>query len=512
MAAEPVSISMVTKKDFTQDSFINDYHNNSNDIDDVENKNENIRLIPHNDEIEASLISALLNRERAYEDISDFLLPEHFYIPAHQNIFALIKQLYDRGQVVNYQTLKHLISNDDIINQAGGIEYLRDIAANPLSLTQTAQMGHIIFDLFLKRQLINLGNNIIHKAYHDNLIESPALEQIAKSEEELFRLATGHRANDSLKSFSDVVATASSTAKQAHDNKDSIIGITSGFRDIDNMLGGFHQSDLLILAGRPAMGKTALATNIAYHAANFQSSHQKGCVLFFSLEMSSEQLALRILSEQSSISSDRIRRGVLSESEFQTFTQTADRIKDLKLIIDDTPGLQTNILRQRARRTARQQGLKLIIIDYLQLLQASQARANDSRVNQISEITRDLKIIAKELNVPIIALSQLSRSLEQRDDKRPQLSDLRESGSIEQDADVVSFIYREEYYLRPPEQRENESIDKFMERTQKYHDRLEEVRNITQLIIAKQRHGPTGTVELFFNSALTRFQNYDPHH
>lgn len=471
-----------------------------------------LRLAPHNDEIEASLISALLNRERAYEDISDYLLPEHFYIPAHQRLYALIKQLFDQGQVVSYQTLKHLISNDDTIQQAGGIDYLKQIAANPISLSNTAQMGQIIYDLFLKRALINLGNDMVHHAYDDNLLESPALDQIANTEEQLFQLASNHQGSDSLKDFANAISLAQDTAKKAHDNKGAVVGVSTGFRDIDEALGGLHGSDLLILAGRPAMGKTALATNIAFNATRHQQDNHDGMVLFFSLEMSSEQLALRILSEQSAIASDRIRRGALSDDEFTQFSQMAQEIKDMPLIIDDSPGIRTNAIRQRARRIARQKGVKMIIIDYLQLIQPSQARTQDSRVNQISEITRDLKIIAKELNVPIVALSQLSRALEQRDDKRPQLSDLRESGSIEQDADIVSFIYREEYYLRHPEKRENESEDKYMDRCRQYNERLENAKNITQVIIAKQRHGPLKTIDLYFNPELTRFQDLDRNH
>ena len=481
------------------------------------------RTPPVNYEAEQALLGALLANNAAYEKVSDFLQPVHFADPVHRQIFEACGRLIERGQIANAIQLKNLFDRENALADVGGAQYLAKLQGNYVTIINAVDYGKTIHDLYLRRQLIALGEDVVNDAFEFEL-DNPAQQQIEAAEQHLYNLAEVGQIEGGFKSFKAALTEAVEMAEVAYKRDGHIVGVPSGFRDLDKMLGGLHQSDLLILAARPSMGKTSLATNIAYNAA---SSHRKErdaegneierpeVVAFFSLEMSAEQLATRIISETSNVRSDQIRRGEIQEEEFDRVFQCSRKLHSLPLFIDDTPALSIAALRTRARRLKRQHGLSMIIVDYLQLMQPAPGRRSDNRVQEVSEITRGLKAIAKELNVPVIALSQLSRQTEQRDDKRPQLSDLRESGSIEQDADVVMFIYREEYYLgrEKPGQRANETDDKFRERQAKYEQLLEESRNKAEIIIAKQRHGPIGTVELQFNGEFTRFNDLaDDHH
>lgn len=484
--------------------------------------NPHYRSPPQNTEIEAALLGALLTHDRALEKVSEFLRAEHFFEPVHGRIYAAIEKLAETGQIASPLTLKHVFERDEALADAGGAEYLFDIAAHAPNVINVHDYGQTIHDLYLRRQLITLGEDMVNDAFAPDLDEK-APQQIESAEQKLYDLANIGELERSIVDLGDAVTEAIKMAEEAYKRDGHVVGVTTGFKDLDLKLGGLHPSDLLILAGRPSMGKTALATNIAYNAAaafkEITDSHgetvtEGGHVLFFSLEMSAEQLAGRILSEQSEIPSDQIRRGDIRQEDFDRLALAAQELNTLPLYIDDTPALTVSALRTRARRLKRQKKLHLIVVDYLQLLQGSPGGRNDNRVQEISEITRGLKTLAKELNVPVLALSQLSRQVENRDDKRPQLSDLRESGSIEQDADVVMFIYREEYYLEKAEPivRPDEDSIKFSERSQKWAERIEQVRNTASVIIAKQRHGPVGTIELYFDGRFTRFADYDRHH
>lgn len=481
------------------------------------------RMPPRNIEVEQALLGAILRNNRAFEQVGDFLLPKHFFAPEHQKIFALIKRVIDVGQEARPTTLKHLVESDEMLVAIGGGDYLFDLAANVVSVINAADYGRTIFDLFAKRELIGIGEDMVNEAYKHEVDEAWD-RHVERAEQRLYDLATTGQADKGATSLGDAARIALEAAESAFKRDSHIVGITTGLRDIDNMLGGLHPSDLLILAGRPAMGKTALATNIAFNAAaayrkfvdeaTGQEIEEGGHVLFFSLEMSAEQLAGRILSERAEVSSDKIRRGEISQEEFERIALATQELSRVPLYIDDTPALSITGLRQRARRIKRQHGLHLIVVDYLQLLQGPPDKRMDNRVQEVSEITRGLKTLAKELAVPVLALSQLSRQVESREDKRPLLSDLRESGSIEQDADVVSFVYRPEYYLEKehPEQRPNEADDKFHERVERHNLRLKESRNVAEFIIAKQRHGPVGIIELFFDGNFTRFADLDRDH
>ncbi len=476
-----------------------------------------LREPPFNYEAEQALLGAVLANNRAFERVSDFLLPEHFADETHGRIFEACGKLIERGQIANAVTLKHLFDADETLAGAGGARYLAGLQNNFVTIINAADYGRTIHDLFLRRELIGLGEDVVNEAYQADL-DISATSQIETAEQRLYNLAEAGAPEGGLKTFKSAVVEAINMAEQALKRDSHVAGVASGFKDLDRLLGGLHPSDLIILAARPSMGKTSLATNIAYSAASTQRK-QKGpdgetaesaeTVAFFSLEMSAEQLATRIISEQAHVRSDSIRRGEIRDDEFDRIFETSRHLHELPLFIDDTPALSVPALRTRARRLKRQQNLGLIVVDYLQLMQGPAGMRSDNRVQEVSEITRGLKAIAKELNVPVIALSQLSRQTEQRDDKRPQLSDLRESGSIEQDADVVMFIYREEYYLarEKPTQRMTDSADKFSERLANYDKRLEESRNIAEIIVAKQRHGPIGTIELHFTGEFTQFND-----
>lgn len=481
---------------------------------------EIVRTPPYNPEAEQTLLGALLINNAAYLRVSEFLQPEHFGNAMHGRIFAAIGKLIERGQIANPITLKNLFDQDGALIDIGGAQYLGRLAEAAATIINAADYGRIIHDLHLRRQLITLGEDIVNDAFRQDLDDS-AGEQIERAEKTLFDLATTGQAEGGFRAFGTALTTAILNAEAAFKRSGKTVGVATGFRDLDNKLGGLHPSDLIVLAGRPSMGKTALATNVAFnaakrykplHTADGRKTAEDGAVVgFFSLEMSAEQLATRILAEASGTSSDRIRRGEVSREDFDRFVAASEHLQRLPLFVDDTPALTISGLRTRARRLMRQHGLGLIVVDYLQLLRPSnQSRAQENRVQEISEITRGLKTLAKELNVPVLALSQLSRAVEQREDKRPLLSDLRESGSIEQDADVVMFIFREEYYLSrlQPTKLGDETDEKYQGRIQKWQDNCEEVYGITEVIVAKQRHGPIGTIKLRFTAETTKFEDF----
>ncbi|HEY7990662.1 MAG TPA: replicative DNA helicase [Stellaceae bacterium] len=478
------------------------------------------RTPPQNLEAEQALLGAILVNNEAYRRVAEFLLPEHFAEPVHQRIYGAIRTLIERAQIANPVTLKNLFDQDGALAEIGGAQYLARLAANVVTIINAADYGRQIYDLHLRRQLINIGEDVVNDAYSYDL-EREAKLQIEAAEKKLFDLATLGEYGSGFQAFNVALKQAIDLAEAAFQKGGKTIGVGTGFADLDKTLGGLHPSDLIVLAGRPSMGKTALATNIAFNAARAYRAGKAadgrtiaedgGVVGFFSLEMSAEQLATRVLSEQSGVSSDRIRRGDVSGADFDKFVQAAQALSSMPFYIDDTPALSITGLRTRARRLQRSHGLDIIVIDYLQLLRGSgDGPGSDNRVQEVSEITRGLKALAKELNVPVLALSQLSRQVEAREDKRPMLSDLRESGSIEQDSDVVIFIYREEYYLSrgQPTQRPEEANDKFNERYERWRKRLEEVHDTAELLIAKQRHGPINNITLRFDSHTTRFDNY----
>jgi replicative DNA helicase len=475
------------------------------------------RTPPHNFEAEQALLGALMLNNRAYDKVSEFLRPEHFAEPGHGRIFHACSKLIERGQMANPVTLKTYLEQDNALNDIGGSEYLAQLAGSVVSIINAGDYARLIFDLHLRRELINLGGDVVNSAFAPD-VETSALDQIGQAEAKLYELATTGQTEGGFEEFRTILTQAIDLAAAAHKRQGKLSGVPTGLTDLDGKLGGLHPSDLIILAGRPSMGKTALATNIAFNAAlsyreelddmGNPKSVDGAKVAFFSLEMSSEQLATRILAERATIASHKIRQGELTQDEFERLTIAAQELNRLKLYIDDTPALSISAIRTRARRLKRKEGLGLIIIDYLQLLRGS-ATQSENRVQEVSEITRGLKALAKELDVPVIALSQLSRAVEQREDKRPQLSDLRESGSIEQDADVVMFVYREQYYLEraEPGHRPEESDEKFNDRHAKWMERCEVVHNTAEVIVAKQRHGPVGTVQLSFLGEFTKFGN-----
>lgn len=457
----------------------------------------------HNLEAEQSLLGALMLNNQAFEIVSEYLRPEHFSHPLHKTIYESMTRLVDRSQVADPITLKPLLENDPLILEAGGIGYLVDLAAGVSSTVSVRDYAQMIHEFYLRRSLSSIGDIIVRDA-HDMKSENTAMEKIEGAEKQLYDLASRGDTSRGAVPFKTALTEAVKMAEIAYRRESSVVGVTTGLLGVDKWLGGLHPSDLLILAGRPSMGKTALATNIAFNAAKayFDNPKDGGAVAFFSLEMSAEQLATRILSTQSQISSDKIRRGEIKAEDFPKIVTASRAIENLGLYIDDTPALSITSVRNRARRLQRQHGIGLIVVDYLQLLESSgKSRNGDSRVQEISDISRGLKALAKELNVPVLALSQLSRAVEQREDKRPQLSDLRESGSIEQDADVVMFVYRDEYY----EARKEPPIgtDKHME----WQQRMAKIMNQAEVIVAKQRHGPVGTVKLYFDGKYTRFGN-----
>jgi replicative DNA helicase len=479
------------------------------------------RVPPHNYEAEMALIGAILANNLVFDKVNEFLRPDHFSDALHGRIYEAAGKLIERGQIANVLTLKNMFDQDPALVEHGGAQYLARLAASVVTIINAEDYGRAIHDLHLRRQLIELGEDMVNSA-HAYDIELPATQQIETAEEQLFRLSETGEIEGGLRPLTEALTGAVNMAEAAVKREGHVTGVTTGLLDLDKKLGGLQPSDLVILAGRPSMGKTALATNIAFNAAQAYEETRDAAgavkvingakVAFFSLEMSAEQLATRILAERTEISSDRIRRGEISRDEdFSRLVVAAQELQRLPLYIDDTPGITVAALRTRARRLKRRHGLGMIVVDYLQLMRSPTGLKTENRVQEVSEITRGLKAIAKELDVPVLALSQLSRAVEQREDKRPQLADLRESGSIEQDADVVMFVFREQYYHErsEPKQREDESNEKFAERHSRWVERGERVHNVAEVNIAKQRHGPIGTVELFFDGMVTKFGNLD---
>ena len=462
---------------------------------------------PVNLEAEQALLGSILHNNYALEKVADFLSADHFADRNNGKIFQAITRLVEQGKVADPITLKDFFEKEQGLSEIGGVQYLIQLADSVVSVGNVAHYGHLIYDLFLRRQLINIGEEMVVTAQGHNL-EKDAGHQIEEAEQKLFNLALAGAGSDSkAQSLHDSLVTALKIAEVAYKRDSKVVGVTTGLRDMDKWMGGMHPSDLIIVAGRPSMGKTGFGATLAFNAAlaRHKNQNEGGVVAFFSLEMSADQIATRLLSQEARISSDKIRRGELSSTDFPKLIEANRRISEIPFYIDDTPALTVSSLRTKARRLKRQQGLDMIVVDYLQLMRGNSS-SSENRVQEISEITRGLKALAKELQVPVMALSQLSRAVEQRDDKRPQLSDLRESGSIEQDADVVIFIYREEYYEARKEPEAG---------TEKYgiwQERMEAIQNQADIIIAKQRHGPIGTVKLFFDARFTHFADLDKKH
>ena len=454
--------------------------------------------LPNNIEAEQSVIGSILISNEIFDDVNTYLVSKNFYDPMHQKIFNAIEKLIFSGMLANPITLKNYFENEkDKLNIP---EYLVKITRFSTSNRQAIEYSKLIYDLFVKRELIKISENTIDLAKR-NEIDNNGQKIIEQSEKSLFDLAEKGAFASSLIKFDDALKMTIDMASSAYKNEEGIVGVPTGLRDLDDRLGGLHKSDLVIIAGRPSMGKTALATNIAFNAAKkIQESGKKSSVAFFSLEMSSEQLSTRILAEQSRIKSNDIRRGKISEEQFDKFLETSKNIADLPMFIDETPAISIAALSNRARRIKRIHGLELVVVDYIQLMTAVNSR-RDGRVQEISEITQGLKALAKELSVPVLALSQLSRAVEQRDNNKPQLADLRESGSIEQDADVVMFVYREAYYLERKEPRP--ATVEYAE----WQAKMGEVSNMAEIIVGKQRHGPTGNVFLEFEAMFTKFKD-----
>lgn len=469
------------------------------------------RSAPHNIEAEQALLGAILVNNEAFYRVSDFLQPTHFFEPIHQKVYQLARDLIRAGKLATPVTLKTFLDASVDIGGLTVSQYLARLAAEATTIINAEDYGRTVYDLSVRRALIQVGEDMVNVAYDAPVDFSPR-DQIEDAERRLYELAETGRYDGGFQRFAQALTTAIDMAAHAFQRDGKLSGVATGLDDLDRMMGGLQQSDLVILAGRPGMGKTALATNIGYNIAKAWRGEVKpdghtstvngGIVGFFSLEMSAEQLATRIIAEQTGIPSNQIWRGGISESDFERIKDYSIELQNIPLYVDETGGLSVAQLAARARRLKRQRGLDLLVIDYLQLLQGSTRRSAENRVQEITEITTKLKALAKELNVPILALSQLSRQVESRDDKRPQLSDLRESGSIEQDADVVLFVYREEYYhqMRKPLESNREKFAEWLAEADKVHGKAE-------VIIGKQRHGPTGTVELQFDAAVTRFSS-----
>ena len=459
---------------------------------------DNFKELPNNIEAEQAVIGSILVTNEIFDEISVIISNINFFDPMHQKIFNSIESLIYKGMLANPITLKNYFEDEkDDLNIP---EYLVKITKFSTSARQAIEYSKIIYDMFVRRELIKISEQTIDTAKLNDL-DTNGQNIIENSERLLFDLAEKGSFNSSLVKFDDAMKQTIEMASAAYKNEGGIVGVPTGLRDLDDKLGGLHQSDLIIIAGRPSMGKTSLATNIAFHAANnIQDSGRKSSVAFFSLEMSSEQLSTRILSEQAQISSNDIRRGRISNEQFDQFLETSKNIAELPLFIDETPAISIAAMSNRARRIKRLYGLDLVVVDYIQLMRGA-FNNKDGRVQEISQITQGLKAIAKELGVPVVALSQLSRQVEQRDDHKPQLADLRESGSIEQDADVVMFVYRESYYLMRKKPREAT-----VEHAE-WQAKMNEVAHLAEIIIGKQRHGPIGNISLEFEERFTKFKD-----
>ena len=466
------------------------------------------RSAPHNIEAEQGLLGAILVNNDAFYRVSDFLEPRHFFETVHQKIYETAGSLIRMGKVATPVTLKTFFPAEADILGMTVSQYLARLAAEATTIINAQDYGRTIYDLSLRRDLIGIGEDMVNVAY-DAPVDFAPRAQIEDAERKLYELAESGRYDGGFQKFSQALTVAVDMAAKAFQRDGKLSGIATGLRDLDIKMGGLQPSDLVIVAGRPGMGKTALATNIAYNVAKAYHGEVQadgtmkavngGVIGFFSCEMSAEQLATRIIAERTGIPSSHIRRGGITEADFEKIRDYSIELQSLPFYVDETGGLSIAQLMARARRLKRQKGLDLLVVDYIQLLQGSSRRGNDNRVQEVTEITTSLKALAKELNVPVIALSQLSRQVENRDDKRPQLSDLRESGSIEQDADVVLFVFREEYYLATKEPRAGSP------EYEKWQLDMSLVHGKAEVIIGKQRHGPTGTVELQFDAAVTRF-------
>ena len=466
-------------------------------------------VMPHSIEAEQQLLGAILTNNDVYDRVASIIKPEHFFDPVHARIFEVAAARIAKNNLASPVTLNTFLQDDEGLTELGGAAYLARLAASAIAGFAVRDYAQMIYDLAIRRELIQLGQDISSRATKADIEQEPK-DQIIEAEQALYKLGEDGQSDSGFQSFLRAVTSAVDVANNAYKREGGLAGVATGLIDMDKKLGGLHKSDLLILAGRPSMGKTSLATNIAYNIAKCyrrgtlsdgtEGTVDGGIVGFYSLEMSAEQLAARILSEAAEVPSEQIRRGDMTEPEFRRFVEAAKSLESCPLYIDDTAALPISQLSARARRLKRTHGLDLLIVDYLQLVRP--ASAKDSRVNEVSEITQGLKAIAKELDIPVIALSQLSRQVENRDDKRPQLSDLRESGSIEQDADVVMFVYREEYY----KEREKPG-DHDLEKMAQWQDEMERLHGRAEVIIGKQRHGPIGTVELSFEGRFTRFGN-----
>ncbi len=459
---------------------------------------DQFKELPNNIEAEQAVIGSILVGNDIFDEINTIISSINFYDPMHQKIFEAVESLIYKGMLANPITLKNYFEDEkDDLNVP---EYLVKITKFSTSVRQAIEYSKIIYDMFVRRELIKISEQTIDSAKLNDL-DTNGQSIIESSERLLFDLAEKGSFNSSLVKFDEAMKQTIEMASAAYKNEEGIVGVPTGLRDLDDKLGGLHQSDLIIIAGRPSMGKTSLATNIAFNAAQkLQESGKKSSIAFFSLEMSSEQLSTRIISEQARISSNDIRRGRISDDQFDKFLETSKNISELPLYIDETPAISIAALSNRARRIKRLFGLDMIVVDYIQLMRGTTFN-KDGRVQEISQITQGLKAIAKELSVPVVALSQLSRQVEQRDDHKPQLADLRESGSIEQDADVVMFVYREGYYLQRKEPREAT-----VEHAE-WQAKMNEVAHLAQIIIGKQRHGPIGNVTLEFEERFTKFKD-----
>ena len=479
------------------------------------------RAPPSNERAEMALLGALLANNKAYERVAEFLAPEHFADPVHGRIYQAIVRRVEAGQLADAVMLRAEFEHSGLLDEVGGTAYLARLLTSMVGIINAGEYGRAVHDAWLRRQLIDIGEVVVNNAFGADA-ELDGKQQIELAEGELFKLATVNGHDGGFVTFERALTEAISGAERAFRRAGHVSGLTTGLRDLDKKTGGLHPSDLMILAGRPGMGKTALATKIAFGAARALQAEAKaapgtsakGTVAFFSLEMSAEQLATRLLAEEARVSADRIRRGEIGQREFDGFVKVSRELQSLPLHIDDTPALSMSAMRTRCRRLKRTKGLSLVVVDYLQLMRPSVGTKPESRVLEISQITQGLKAIAKELAVPVLALSQLSRAVESREDKRPQLSDLRESGTIEQDADMVLFVYRDEYYLqqREPKRMNADSDEKHQVALEKWQRDMEEVHNKAEVLIEKQRHGPTGTIKLLFEGEFTRFANLDTVH
>ena len=456
---------------------------------------------PSNIEAEQALLGSILVNNDIIDEIANLVSSNIFYDPAHVKIYEVVENLNNKGMIANPITLKNFFEKDNMLNEVGGTEYLVKLTRFSGSVKQAIDYAKIIHEMYLRRELVQISDKLSNDTLNANAQEQNAENIIESAEKSLFDLAERGSFTQSFLKFNQALDQTIEMATLAMKNDQGIVGVPTGLTDLDEKLGGLHKSDLIILAGRPSMGKTALATNIAYNAAqHILKRQEKSSIAFFSLEMSSEQLSTRILSEQARIKSDDIRRGKVTEEEINRYIETSRNIYNLPLFIDETPAITIATLSNRARRIKRLFGLNLVVVDYIQLMRSS-SNKNEGRVQEISEITQGLKALAKELSVPVLALSQLSRAVEQRDDKQPQLADLRESGSIEQDADVVMFVYREAYYLERKQPKLG-SIEHA-----EWQSKMNDVNGLADIILGKQRHGPTGTVKVEFEGIYTKFKD-----